>query len=232
MGERQRLLVVGDEKSLRDQYKRFLEADFDVGVVGSTAQAIKRLRTGAFDLVIADESTSDADGFELLGTLRDLEMRVPVIILTAIRDNMKVLRAEELGALCLAKPIEQAALTEAVHLRIAPRQRSMPVAMPSLETVTATFAKKEFRRVLETATQKGRVLITKYQDPRAVLMSFDEYQKLTSAREPVLEQLAGEFDELLARMQTPAARVGTQALFSMSSEDLGHAAVDAAKKSD
>jgi hypothetical protein len=63
-------------------------------------------------------------------------------------------------------------------------------------------------------------------------MSFAEYERLTGTKDRALEELSEEFDELLAKMQTPEARAGTAALFSMSSDDLGKAAVDAAKKPD
>ena len=46
----------------------------------------------------------------------------------------------------------------------------------------------------------------------------------------VLDVLAGEFDEQLARMQTPRARKGMAAAFSATPGRLGRAAVAAAKK--
>lgn len=235
--KRHRLLVVDDERAVRDRYRRSLAPDFDVSVAGGAAEAVDRLRSEAFDLVITDESVADMDGFSLLVHLRDLDMDVPVILLTTELDNMSVLRARKHDALCLTKPIDDATLTAAAHQRIdavAGARTSTAAASPSpaVETVTATVAKNEFRRVLETATTRGRVVITKYRDPRAVLMSFDEYQRLLRAREPQLDTLTKEFDGLLAKMQAPRARAGTAAAFSMSSDELGAAAVAAAKKRD
>ena len=45
-----------------------------------------------------------------------------------------------------------------------------------------------------------------------------------------LETLSGEFDALLARMQTPRARAGMTAAFNASPAQLGKAAVAAARK--
>ena len=242
--KRHRLLVVDDESAARDGYERSLAAHFDVGVVNGAAEAVEHLRAEQFDLVITDEAVADIDGISLLVRLRDLNINVPVILLTAAWDNMTMLRARAHGAMCLTKPIDEATLATAVHQRIdavtsagrvaaaAPAAPTAALSTDSIETVTATFAKNEFRRVLETAAKNGRVVITKYQDPRAVLMSFDEYQRLLGAREPKLDMLTREFDGLLAKMQAPKARAGATAAFSMSSDELGAAAVAAAKKRD
>ncbi len=226
--ERQRVLVIDDEEQRRNDYRRALASEFEVGVVDGAAQAIKRLKSGEFDLIITDETVAEMDGFALLVRLRELELRMPVILLTAALDNHEVLRAREYDALCLAKPINAKTLVAAVRLRMRSltAKRSALPASKALEIVTATYAKKEFRRVLETAMKRGRVLITKYKDPRAVLMSFDEYKRLTGAKKPALEELSAEFDELVAKMQTPEARAGAAALFSISSDELGKAALD------
>lgn len=96
--------------------------------------------------------------------------------------------------------------------------------------MTASDAKTKFRRMLDTAEREGQVVITRYEDPCAVLLSVQEYERLVSATQPSLEQLSAELDELLGRMQTPAAQAGAASLFSMSSEELGKAAVTAAEQ--
>jgi len=50
----------------------------------------------------------------------------------------------------------------------------------------------------------------------------------TETRE--LDTLSAEFDALLVRMQTPAARVGMKSAFNASPKQLGKAAVAAARK--
>jgi prevent-host-death family protein len=78
---------------------------------------------------------------------------------------------------------------------------------------------------------QGRVVvITKHAAPKAVLVSLDEFNALTRAAESKLDTLSGEFDALLARMQTPKARAGMRAAFNASPKQLGKAAVAAARK--
>ena len=95
--------------------------------------------------------------------------------------------------------------------------------------VTATDAKNEFGRVLETVIRGGVVVITKHDAPKAVLIPVDEFNALPRATEAKLDTLSGKFDALLARMQTSKARAGMKAAFHASPKQLGKAAVAAAR---
>lgn len=101
------------------------------------------------------------------------------------------------------------------------------------KAVTATDAKNEFGTVLETALRDGAVVITKHDAPRAVLLSWEEYNSLVGggAEDPDLAALTQEFERLYADMQSPRARKAADALLSASSADLGKAAVRAARAS-
>ena len=96
-------------------------------------------------------------------------------------------------------------------------------------TVAATRIKNEFGAVLEQAVRGGAVAITKHETPKAVLISYDEFQALVKGRSPNLGDLTAEYDTLLAGMQTPAAAKGMEAAFNASPTELGRAAVKAAK---
>jgi len=63
-----------------------------------------------------------------------------------------------------------------------------------------------------------------------VLLSYDEFKSLSSARSATLDSLSSKFEDLLEQMQTPAARKGMEAAFNASPEALGKAAVEAAKR--
>lgn len=97
-----------------------------------------------------------------------------------------------------------------------------------LPAIAATKAKNEFGAVLEQAVTEGAVAITRHDTPKAVLMSYLEFSSLVSARTRSLDDLTAEFDDLLARMQKPAARKGVDLAFRASPTELGRAAVAAA----
>lgn len=99
-----------------------------------------------------------------------------------------------------------------------------------ISAVAATKVKNEFGAILEKTMHNGAVAITRHDRPKAVLLSFAEFESLVRERSRSLDDLNAEFDELLARMQTPQARKGVEAAFDASPEELGRAAVTAAKK--
>jgi antitoxin Phd len=90
-------------------------------------------------------------------------------------------------------------------------------------SVAATRLKNELGAVLEEAA-RGAVAITRHDAPKAVLVSYEEFQALVSARAQSLSELDAEFDALLERMQTPKARKGVEAAFKASPARLGRAA--------
>jgi len=96
--------------------------------------------------------------------------------------------------------------------------------------ISATVAKNEFGRILESVIRGGTVVITRHDAPKAVLISVEEFDALSRANQAKLDTLSGEFDALLARMQTPAARAGMKAAFGASPRQLGKAAATAARK--
>jgi len=97
-------------------------------------------------------------------------------------------------------------------------------------SVAATKAKNEFGAILEKATHGGAVAITRHDTPKAVLVSYAEFESLVRARSRTLDDLGSEFDALLARMQTPKARKGMKAAFNALPAELGRAAVKATRK--
>ena len=74
------------------------------------------------------------------------------------------------------------------------------------------------------------MVITKHDTPKVVILSFDDFEELARAREPGLGALEARFDELIAGMQKPEAKRGVRAALDATAEDLGRAAVAAARK--
>jgi antitoxin Phd len=93
-----------------------------------------------------------------------------------------------------------------------------------LASFTATDAKNSFGSVLDRALTEGTVTITKRRRPTAVLLSMAEYEGLLARQADPLTSLRSEFDQLVARMQTPEAKVAGRKLFGASGTQLGRAA--------
>jgi antitoxin Phd len=96
--------------------------------------------------------------------------------------------------------------------------------------VAATQAKNAFGELLDRVATSGVVAITRHDQPKAVLLSFEEFQSLSRARSETLDALSTRFEGLLERMQSPVARKGMEAAFNATPEALGQAAAKAAKR--
>ncbi len=79
-----RILVVEDEAKLARALKEGLEADdYSVSVARTGEEGFYLLCKQPFDLAILDVMLPGRDGFEILSTLRQQGLRVPILMLTA-----------------------------------------------------------------------------------------------------------------------------------------------------
>lgn len=93
------LLLVEDEKKLADTIQAGLaEHDFDVTVAYNGLDGKKAFLDSAFDLVILDINLPFINGYELCKIIREEDMRVPIILLTALNFTDNKIEGFELGA--------------------------------------------------------------------------------------------------------------------------------------
>jgi DNA-binding response OmpR family regulator len=79
-----RLLVVEDDAAVRDALTDGLRgAGFAVDAAPTAQAALEHLAIDAYDLLVLDLGLPDADGLDLLTTLRAGAVRLPVLVLTA-----------------------------------------------------------------------------------------------------------------------------------------------------
>lgn len=101
------------------------------------------------------------------------------------------------------------------------------VEMPSY---AATEAKNSFGKLMQAASRKGAVAITRRNEPEAVLLSIDEYRALIVAGSDKLNDLTQEFDAMLAQMQSTKSKRGAKSAFNATPATLGRAAARNARK--
>ena len=99
-----------------------------------------------------------------------------------------------------------------------------------IRAVPATRFKHEFGAILEDVAVHGAVTITRHDAPKAVLLSYAEFESLVKSRAPTLDHLSAQFDGLLKRMQTPSSKKGMAAAFNAAPAELGRVAVKMAQK--
>src|SRR5277367_3917633 len=105
-----KLLIVEDDPSVRTTMVTCLELEgYAVDAVGSTREAIDRLREGSYPIVISDIYLDERTGIDVLRTARQQNPECAVILMTGRGSMETVMQATEGGAFeYLAKPFEMA----------------------------------------------------------------------------------------------------------------------------
>jgi two-component system phosphate regulon response regulator OmpR len=127
------LLVVDDDRRIRDLLSRFLFAEgYRVTTADSAADARAKLESLSFDLLILDVMMPGETGFQLAKSLRETSV-VPILMLTAKAETESRITGLEIGADdYVPKPFEPRELS----LRIASILRRTIVApVPTVESV-------------------------------------------------------------------------------------------------
>ena len=103
---RHRVLVVDDEASIRDLLSKTLAlAEYEVDSAPDATSALDRMRTGAYDLMIADLKMPGMDGLALIRQAKRIKSDMPVIIITGFSTESSAIEAVNLGvAGYLTKP--------------------------------------------------------------------------------------------------------------------------------
>jgi signal transduction histidine kinase len=111
-----RVLVVDDQEVICELIAEYLHAD---GHTTSSAhrgdEALDQFRTGAFDLVITDQSMPGMNGAQLAGAIKQIAPDTPVILLTGFGDEMLAMGGNPSTVdIILGKPTSHADLRHAV----------------------------------------------------------------------------------------------------------------------
>jgi two-component system phosphate regulon response regulator OmpR len=127
------LLVVDDDRRIRDLLSRFLSGEgYRVSTAETATEARAKLKGLSFDLLILDVMMPGESGFDLARAIRS-ESNVPILMLTARDAAESRIRGLEMGADdYLSKPFEPRELS----LRIANiLKRAQPAPPPAAESI-------------------------------------------------------------------------------------------------
>lgn len=94
-----RVLIVDDEPELCAQIARTLrQQQYTVDSVGDGSEALEKIFSDPYDLIVLDIMLPIKDGFEVLGELRQEGVRTPVLLLTAKGEVANRVKGLDLGA--------------------------------------------------------------------------------------------------------------------------------------
>src|ERR1700731_1760422 len=117
MADKERILVVDDEPSIRKYLQTLLEVDgFHVETVSSGKEALERIGKGERpEFIVLDVLMPEMDGLETLRQLMHVDRTLNVIMLSCSNEVTTVVEAIRLGALdYLTKPFEKPELDAAL----------------------------------------------------------------------------------------------------------------------
>jgi len=92
------LVVIDDEKTIRDGIEAALKSEYAVRSFAAAEEAIDEIKTSPPDLVLLDIGLPGMDGIEALTKIKELYPDVLVIMITAFEDAKTVISAMKLGA--------------------------------------------------------------------------------------------------------------------------------------
>jgi CheY-like chemotaxis protein len=112
-----RILVVDDEEMVRDLLARFLsERGYLPSPAADGAQALELFRSQPFDLVLSDVRMPGLSGLQLLQAVKEVNPRVPVVLISGFGEVETVVEALKAGAEnFLAKPLKLEMLEKVVE---------------------------------------------------------------------------------------------------------------------
>jgi diguanylate cyclase (GGDEF)-like protein/PAS domain S-box-containing protein len=117
-----RILIIDDNKDNLDALAHMLKR---IGYESHTAQggrsALKKIHGVSFDLVLLDIVMPEMDGYEVLTSIRKKYsmIELPVIMLTAVSENIDIVKALSLGANdYVTKPYDFSVINSRIHTQI------------------------------------------------------------------------------------------------------------------
>jgi two-component system phosphate regulon response regulator OmpR len=172
------LLVVDDDRRIRDLLSRFLHGEgYRVTTADNAADARAKLGSLSFDLLVLDVMMPGETGFQLAKSLRE-SSAVPILMLTARAEADSRIQGLELGADdYVSKPFE-------------PRELSLRIANILKRTITAPAPAIESVRFGEFRFHLGR----------GELWRGEEIVRLTDRERDMLRVLSATPGETVPRM--------------------------------
>jgi two-component system nitrogen regulation response regulator NtrX len=137
------ILVVDDEKGVRDSLKMVLEFEsFEVAFAENGQEALRAINQSAVDLVLLDVKMAGMDGLEVLQRIREKSGEIPVIMISGHGTIETAVEATKLGAFdFLPKPLD--------------RDKLLVTVRNALQQAKLT---EDFRKLRESVEGKWQIL--------------------------------------------------------------------------
>lgn len=165
-----KILVVDDELSIRRSLYNTFKNSYQVETASSGLEAIKKVESDHFDLVLLDQKMPDLDGLQVLKEIKQIDGRVIIIMITAYGSVESSVKAMKLGAYdYILKPYELDEITMVVekafnYQKLNEEVISLKAALSERFQFANIIAKSQkmqdiFQRIQDTAETNVNILI-------------------------------------------------------------------------
>ncbi|TRW94895.1 diguanylate cyclase [Candidatus Methylobacter oryzae] len=215
MTDRQRILIVDDEKFNRQILSELLLPDYDVFLAKNGEQAIDRARTiTALDLILLDVVMPDMDGYEVLRRLRDDERTraIPVMFVTGMCESKDEAKGLSMGAVdYVLKPFRLAVVRARVrnHMNYIGQRKQLELDA-FIDCLTGLHNRRRFDQTMESEWRRA----TRHRKPISLAMVDIDYFKQYNdtyghgAGDEALRQIAKAMLKVVNRSGELVARYG------------------------
>jgi two-component system phosphate regulon response regulator OmpR len=213
------ILVVDDDAEIRKLLARYLEGQgFRVQLAASSHEMRERLANHQIDLVVLDVMLPDGSGLDICRDLRVQRSSVPIILLTALKEDVDRIVGLEIGADdYLGKPFNPRELSARIRAVLRRQGTSEPIGEVRIYHFDGFTADSHLRRVtdpdggdIELTGAEFDLLHTFLKRPGRVL-SREQLLDLTRGRDG--NALDRSIDVLMSRLRKKLADGGATHLF-------------------
>ncbi|HEY4643619.1 MAG TPA: sigma-54 dependent transcriptional regulator [Bacteroidota bacterium] len=155
------VLVVDDEKSVRDSLKMILEyKHYDVHFAEDGAKALAKVEKNGYDVILLDIKMPGIDGLEVLEVLKEKHSEIPVIIISGHGTIETAVEATKRGAFdFLPKPLDRDKVL--VTIRNAMEQRNLRARYKMTSQLVEKMREQvEGRQVILGSSTKVREILS------------------------------------------------------------------------
>lgn len=193
---KKKILVIDDEVMLLSLLERSLSSDYEVKTASSGRDAVRLCEEIKFDLLIMDVNMPEADGFQTLSSIRNLDhyRNIPVLFLSGRNELDSKLLAFELGARdYMQKPIHTKELRARIRVHL--EKAKQGEAAQIIDGPQLQFHVEENRVLLKESN--AFIDLTKIEC--GILLILMENPEKVISREKILETVWGQQLNVLSR---------------------------------
>jgi two-component system phosphate regulon response regulator OmpR len=214
------ILVADDDPEIRKLLARYIEGQaFRVLLASNCGELRERIATNQIDLVVLDVMLPDGSGLDACRNLRAEQNTIPIILLTALKEDVDRIIGLEMGADdYLGKPFNPRELV--ARIRAVLRRRSETISQPpgpKTYQFEGFVADPQMRSVVDAQGNAIELtgaefdLLQTFLDRPGRVLSRDQLLDLTHGRDG--DAFDRSIDVLISRLRRKLSTSGTTRLF-------------------